>query len=152
MNARLKVQNPESDSGSPVFEEIPAEAVEDGLVRVLNSPVLVENLAADDIIRAHADGSFEVVKRAGNICIQFFRSKPPNIEVEQVLRSRVEDLGGRLDVRGGQFLVYTVPLRPAGFAAIEEPFNEAVGSSPDSSWMFGNVYDPVDGSPLNWWT
>lgn len=148
--ARLRVQHPEGHA--PVFEEVPVQLTgEEGLVFVLNSPVLLENMAAGDVIRVLDDGRFEPIQRGGNVCIQWFRSKPRVTAVEARLTSSVEALGGRLDAEHPGVLVYTIPLRRVGFGAIEAAFNEAVQASPDAGWMFGNVYDPDSGEPLNWW-
>jgi hypothetical protein len=148
VKARLRIQSPEGDR--VVYEEVLVEALADG-ARVLNSPALIENLAAGDVIRFRPDGTFEHLRRSGNLCVQVFRGRPPSAEVEDRLNADVEALRGWLDVSGNGFLVYTVPIRPAGFAAVERAFNRAVEAEPSMSWMYGNVYDPRTGDPLNWW-
>jgi len=47
--------------------------------------------------------------------------------------------------------VLTVPLA-AGFDAVADAFDRAVRRHAGSAWLYGNVYDPSEGStPLNWW-
>ncbi len=48
-------------------------------------------------------------------------------------------------------LVFSIHVS-CGFETIEKIMEETVGRDADSTWMYGNVYDPADGStPLNWW-
>jgi hypothetical protein len=96
---------------------------------------------------------YRVLRRAGNLCVWFFFPEPGanrGPEADE-LRQAVESLGGRLDGGGHTSLVFTIPVS-AGFSAVEALFNQAEQVYPGSTWMYGNVYDPVDGrTPLNWW-
>jgi hypothetical protein len=48
-------------------------------------------------------------------------------------------------------LVYSIHVS-CGFNTIEELLNRVLGTDGESLWVYGNVYDPVDGqTPLNWW-
>ena len=48
-------------------------------------------------------------------------------------------------------LVLTLPLS-AGWSAIEASLNAALERTGGSSWLYGNVYDPLDGeTQLGWW-
>jgi hypothetical protein len=67
------------------------------------------------------------------------------------LTPEFEKLGGELDVETPRMLVYSIHVS-CGFSTIEDLLNQHVGRDADSTWMYGNVYDPVDGqTPLNWW-
>lgn len=150
MIVRIRVQNPEGDREA--FDPVEVDALPEGRLRVLNSPALVENLAAGDVICLAHDGTFDMVERGGNLCVQFCRSKEPNADAESVLTDSVRGLGGRLDAAGKGVLVFTVPVRRTSFQVVEAAFNTAVANSPGASWMFGNVYAPGTEQPLNWWT
>ena len=58
---------------------------------------------------------------------------------------------GRCDGGGNYHLVFTIPVS-LGFPLIEQVFGRLNGLYPGSTWLYGNVYDPVDGqTPLGWW-
>jgi hypothetical protein len=138
--------------GSPFFESVLVEPVDDGSYRVLASPGLVEGIAAGDEIEmvAGRQGEFRLVKRGGNVCIQFFWDGDID-RCPLALAPRIEALGGRIDGQTSGLLVFTVPAS-AGFEAIEAIFYAAEKEYPGCGWMYGNVYDPADGkTPLDWW-
>ena len=139
-----------SSDGRPAREELLVQRVGPMQFQVLRSPGLVEGIAAGDRIECSEDGTFRVLERGGNLCIQIFR-RGPVAELETVLTARLLPLGGRLDGKTPRVLVYTVPVN-AGFPAIESALRESIAAFPETEWYFGNVYDPADGiTPLNWW-
>ena len=108
----------------------------------------------EDIVRVKDDGSFEVVRRGGNLAVHVF-ARGLGDHAYSRLEANVEWLGGYLDggagTPGATVRVFTVPVS-AGFAAVEAAFDSFVSQHPEAQWSFGNVYDPADGvSPLNWW-
>lgn len=138
-----------STSGMPAFEELLVERTSEGRFKLLRSPGLVLGLAADDVIEAPGDGTFSLVQRGMNLCIQIFGAGDLT-PLERLLSERLGKLGGRLDGQTKRVLVYTVSVS-AGFPAVEAILKDAVGELPGAEWYFGNVYDPVDDRPLNWW-
>jgi hypothetical protein len=88
--------------------------------------------------------------RGGNVCIQFHWSG----DIDRCARDllpKIKALGGRLDGRTPRLLVFTVPVS-VGFPEIEAIFHAAEKEYDGCGWMYGNVYDPADGTtPLNWW-
>jgi hypothetical protein len=141
--------------GDRVLEAVPAApAGEPSTFRLIATPGLVEGTAAEDIVRVEADGSFDVVRRGGNLAVHVFARGLAD-EAYSNLEADVERLGGYLDGGGGTHQttvrVFTVPVA-AGFAAVEAAFNAFAKQHPEAHWSFGNVYDPADGvTPLNWW-
>lgn len=137
--------------GSAVQEEVPVEGLGGGRFRILQSPGLVLGVAAGDVIELTSAGRFKVVSRGRNLCVQVFAPASSVDRLENALTGRLKVLGGRLDGRGAQLLVYTVPVS-VGFPAVEEVFRECVGGCDGAEWYYGNVYDPDDGvTPLGWW-
>ena len=137
--------------GRPLKEPVHAEEVGHGVFRLLDSPGLVQGIAAGDEFRlVGGDGAFEVTRRGGNLAVQVF-STGPVAPHRAELAERVARLGGTLDGAVERGLVFTVPVS-AGFPAVEAVFNGWVAERPGWEWYFGNVYDPVDGvTPLGWW-
>ena len=142
--------------GDPVLEAVPAvPAGEPSTFRLTATPGLVIGAAAEDIVRVEEDGSFNVVRRGGNLAVQVYARELAH-QVYAPLEAEVRRLGGYLDGGsdhrdGASVRVFTVPVA-AGFPAVEAAFNSFVKHHPDAEWYFGNVYDPDDGTtPLNWW-
>jgi|RhiMetdeSRZDD1v2_1073273.scaffolds.fasta_scaffold00066_34 hypothetical protein len=136
--------------GTPFYESVLVEHIGPQRYLVLASPGLLEGFAAgDEIELVPEQGSgYRVTKRGGNVCVQFFWNAD---ESRPWLEPRVAALGGRLDGQTPGILVFTIPVT-AGFPAIESIFYEADKRYPGCKWMYGNVYDPVDGvTQLNWW-
>lgn len=146
----INVRAGTSTSGAPVLEELRVEPCGDSTFRLLASPGLTLGLAAGDVINVDSLGSYQVVERGRNLCIQVFcRSGVEGVAREGV--ARFEPLGGRLDGKTSKELVFTVPVE-AGFERVEAVLGALVGEFEGIEWFYGNVYDPVDGvTPLNWW-
>lgn len=141
----------EDANGGAVCEHVPVSATEEPGCYVLEaSPALILNLAAGDTIRLQERGRFSLVKRGGNVCVQVFRES--NLRtVEAFLTPRMRAIGGRKDVEEAKVIVYTVPVA-VGFSRIEAAMASTLESFTDIEWIYGNVYDPVDGvTPLGWW-
>jgi hypothetical protein len=146
----LKLLAGQSSSGAPAYEEVLAEQQSTKRYKLLKSPGLVQGLAAGDVFEPLPDGTFNVIERGRNLCIQIFGRADMN-PVERLATERLGVLGGRPDGQSKRELVYTVPIA-AGFPAVEAVLNELVARFPEAEWYFGNVYDPSDGvTPLNWW-
>ncbi|MDP3157922.1 MAG: DUF4265 domain-containing protein [Archangium sp.] len=136
-------------NGSPVQEEVVLERLGGDRFRVVQSPGLVLGIAAGDVITVDGDRP-TVVVRGGNLCVQIF-SIADIARIEPVATERLRGLGGYLDGSAEKELVFTLPLT-AGWQNIERVLNEVVAQFPGAEWLYGNVYDAVDGvTPLNWW-
>jgi hypothetical protein len=134
----------------PAYEEVHVEECGRRTYRLLQSPGLVQGLAADDIFILEGAGTYELVRRGGNICIQIY-GEPSLAPVEKLASTELAKVGGRLDGEAPRVLVYTVPAA-AGFPAIERSLTAIQARFPTIEWYYGNVYDLVDGvTPLNWW-
>lgn len=123
---------------------------------LLKSPVFVRGIACGDVIQKmdasdknSPKGAFKVLQHGGNLCVRIF-SKEANDALEQALTSEIEKLGGDLDIHEQRVLVYSVHVS-CGFSTIEKILNEQLANNDQANWLYGNVYDPQDGEPLNWW-
>lgn len=144
-----------NENGDPVFESLEVEFIANKPkhVRLMKSPLLTRNLAAGDILRViNPDtAEYELKKRSGNLSIRFFGQDQLDI-LEEALSSKLEKLGGCLDLRNQRALVYTIHVS-IGFQTIEQTIDDVCKDYPEVIWYYGNVYDPEDGvTPLEWWT
>lgn len=144
-----------SDGRRQGEESLPAIEVGPGRYRLLASPGFVEGLAAGDEFELSPDSplGYRVLARGGNLCAWFYFPHEVDAESHEVgeLSRIAEALGGRLDGGWSRMAVLTVPLS-AGWAAIESALNGALERLGGTSWLYGNVYDPIDGvAPLRWW-
>jgi len=152
-----------SEVGVPVYsdgkpqgeESLPVVVVGPGRYRLLASPGFVEGLAAGDEFELSRDApqGYRVLARGGNLCIwiYFHREIDAGSPEASDLSRTVGALAGCLDGGWSRMLVLTVP-HTAGWAAIEASMNAAVARLGAASWLYGNVYDPIDGiTPLRWW-
>jgi Domain of unknown function (DUF4265) len=138
-----------------VIEKVEAERLSPSEFRLLYSPGLVEGLAAGDVVEVLGSrrGAFRLVGRGGNVCVWFYfptraDNRGPNA---QRLADAVRAAGGRVDGGGVYSLVLTFPST-MGIKKIATMIDEYSAQVPDSEWMFGNVFDPRDGTtPLSWW-
>lgn len=137
--------------GSPVVERLQVLDQEDDAFILVKSPAFIKGVARGDKIKLNkADHSFELVERAGNLCIRVF-AKEDIAQLAEDLTPPIEKLGGELDLETERMLVYSIHVS-CGFKEIEAVLDDLVGEETDSAWIYGNVYDPEDGvSPLNWW-
>lgn len=122
---------------------------------VLKSPVFVRGIARGDVVQKmdKPKGAFKVLQHGGNLCVRVF-SKTENEALEQALTEAIEKLGGDLDVREKRVLVYSIHVS-CGFTTIEKILDDLLAltnqESEQAKWLYGNVYDPQNGEPLNWW-
>ena len=143
-----------NESDEPVFESLEVEFMGNWPqhVRLMKSPLLTKNLAAGDILRLLNPNTteYELIKRSGNLCLRFFGKRQLN-ELEESLSSKLEKLGGCLDLQTPYALVYTIHVS-IGFQTIEKTIDTVCKDYPEVVWYYGNVYDPEDGrTPLEWW-
>jgi hypothetical protein len=137
--------------GQPMVEKLQVRELDTGALQLVQSPAFVKGLASGDVIRCDVPKQeFEIVQRSGNLSVRVF-SRDDITAVTDALTPELEKLGGELDVETPRMLVYSIHVS-CGFGTIEAILNEHVGRDGKSMWMYGNVYDPVDGeTPLNWW-
>lgn len=130
---------------------VQTDSQSDQQFRVTKSPVFVPGLAAEDLIRFPAEtaNGFELITHGGNLSIRVFGKHNTN-RISELLTPEMELIQGRLDVSSPGVLVYTIHVS-IGFRRIEDTLDAVLKQFPDSIWYYGNVYDPEDGSPLNWW-
>ena len=144
-----------SDGQRQGEESLPTVVVAPGRYRLLASPGFVEGLAADDEFELSPDSpqGYRVLARGGNLCVWFYfphEVDPDGGDADELSRTAAS-LGGRLDGGWSRMLVLTIPVS-AGWREIESAMNAAIERVGGSSWLYGNVYDPVDGvTPLRWW-
>ncbi len=138
-------------NGQPIFEQLLATATgNEHEYRLLKSPLFVRDVAALDIIRLQpeARGRFSMVTRSGILAVRvFFRQPDADLEVQ--LSAEMEKLGGSVDIRNERAVVYSIHFG-VGFSSIEALLNRWTADRP-VHWLYGNVYHPETGEPLNWW-
>ncbi len=146
------------DADPPGAEDVPARRRDDGVWELLKSPLYATEVAAGDLVKVvqAEHGTFELVRRGGNVCIQFYlaadqaSSAKSTRRVVGFLERELKPVGGRVDGQTLGLVSCTVPVS-AGFRAIENIFARAVEAFPDAQWQYGNVYDPSSGEPIGWW-
>jgi hypothetical protein len=137
--------------GGKGLEPVHAERIGEGRYRLLSSPGFVLGVAAgDEIELLGTDGHFRVLRHGGNVAVQLFSREPVKAYRESVAAQVVQRLNGALDGGIDRGLVFTIPVE-TGFEKIEAFFDSLVREIPGTEWMYGNVYDPETGAPLNWW-
>lgn len=137
--------------GTPVGEQLQVIEAEDGSYVLVKSPAFIKGLAkGDQISLSKKDKSFELLKRFGNLCIRIFAREDIK-QLAEDITPLFEKLGGELDHQNERMLVFSIHVS-CGFTEIEKILDDHVGEETESSWMYGNVYDPKDGTtPLDWW-
>jgi len=137
--------------GEPFVEQLPVRELENGQLQLVKSPAFVKGLASGDVIRfIPGSREFELVQHSGNLSVRVFSRNDIGRLADQ-LTAEIEKSGGELDLETPRMLVYSIHVS-IGFSTIEAMLNQAIGSSGDNAWFYGNVYHPEDGqTPLNWW-
>ena len=137
--------------GQPIVEQLQVRELEDGNLQLVQSPVFAKGLAKDDLVKMLADTrEFDLVQRSGNVSIRVF-SRGDIEQLSDALTPELEKLGAELERETPRLLGFAIHVS-CGFDAIEEMLNRHVGKDGQSAWVYGNVYDPQDGTtPLNWW-
>lgn len=138
-------------NGKPIVEKMHVRELESGQLQLVKSPAFIKGLASGDVIRCDVPNQeFEIVQRSGNLSVRVFSRDDISL-LADALTPEIEKLGGDLDVETPRMLVYSIHVS-CGFSVIEDLLNQVIGKDGKSAWMYGNVYDPVDGqTPLNWW-
>lgn len=136
-------------NGQPFVERLQVKVDDQGLCQLTRSPAFIKGLASGDIIKINpTHNQFEIQTHSGNLCVRVI-SKDDIRPLNEAITPELEKLGGVLDIETPRMLVYSIHVS-CGFAAIEAILNRHIGAS--SIWLYGNVYDPADGTtPLNWW-
>lgn len=138
-------------NGKPIVEKLPVRELETGELQLVQSPAFMKGLASGDVIRCDVPNQeYEIVQRSGNLSLRVFSRDDIQV-LGDLLTPELEKLGGELDLETPRMLVYSIHVS-CGFSTIEDLLNRYVGKDGRSAWMYGNVYDPIDGqTPLNWW-
>lgn len=138
-------------NGQPVFESLPfAPSSVSGEYDLLQSPAFARGIARGDRLRFDdkLPGQYVLVKRGGNLAVTVFIRSGREF-VEQAIVPAWEKLGGQLDSGNERLLVLSIHVS-CGFQAIEAILDAACDGE-TAQWQYNNVYNPADGSPLNWW-
>ncbi len=138
-------------NGQPMVEQLQVRELEDGNLQLVQSPAFAKGLAAGDVVKMLPQTrEFDLVQRSGNLSIRVFSRGDINA-LSDAITPELEKLGGELERETPRLLSYAIHVS-CGFEAIEEILNRYVGQDGQSAWVYGNVYDPNDGTtPLNWW-
>ncbi|PCH63182.1 MAG: phosphotyrosine protein phosphatase [SAR86 cluster bacterium] len=143
-----------NEEDESIFEGIEVEVLDASppQIRLLRSPMFAKEFACGDTLTVidEKTAQYELTRRSGNLSLRIFRQNGLEF-LERFLTPALEKLDGNLDLKTQNGLVYTIHFS-IGFQTIEEILSQAVNDYPDTTWYYGNVYDPADGStPLNWW-
>jgi len=138
-------------NGQPIVEKLQVRELENGHLQLVQSPAFVKGLASGDVIRCDVPNQeFKIVQHSGNLSVRVFSRDAIEV-LGDLLTPEMEKLGGELDMETPRMLVYSIHVS-CGFSVIEDLLNQFIGKDGRSAWMYGNVYDPIDGqTPLNWW-
>ena len=156
-NAEVKLRV-DNGGDAVVYEHVPAKEIGPNRFRILASPGFALGLASGDEIEFLLDlkDQYRVTRRSGNICVQLFLracTAGDRSTILEIVQSLNGWLDGGLDSKIGneRLLIFTIPVN-VGFPAIEPAMAEIENRFAVDRWMYGNVYDPTDGTtPLNWW-
>lgn len=135
--------------GSPAYEPVHLAPTDKGTYKVLFTPGLAYDIAAEDEIELLDGGHYRVITRGGNLAVRVFSEAQFDTSSEQLICAVANELSGRLDGRIDRGLAFTIPVR-SGFPAVEKVFGEYLQMNPGTVWEYGNVYDE-NGNPLEWW-
>ena len=146
------------DADSSGGEYVPACQLSDDTWELLNSPLYAIGLASGDIIKVTnpESGSFEILKRGGNICIQFYMGATHandlavTRKVAEEIETQIHSIEGKVDGVTAGLISCTLTVE-VGFQLIESIFEALVHESVGAQWQYANVYDFKTGEPLNWW-
>src|SRR5688572_12302651 len=107
--------------GTPFHESVLVESMGGNHYHVLASPGLLAGFAGgDDIELTEEPPGYRVIRRGGNVCVQFFWRGDLDACARD-LDAKAGVLGGRRDGEADGLLVFTIPVS-AGFTAIEAIF------------------------------
>lgn len=111
---------------------------------------MASNVAKGDVIRVPPlDGSAEIVRRGGNVCVQVFTQHHLTIDEHQAIEVAFRKaLTGSVDGESDKSMCFSIPVN-AGFSAIEHFFNDLATRYSGLVWSYGNVYADDTATPLN---
>ena len=138
-------------------EQVAARPVSPNVFQLLRSPLYAMGFAAGDTVEVRADGPLRLVSRGGNVCVRLYlgAAQVDDRDATAALANRVEGriaaLGGWVDGMTPGLISFSVPVR-VGFQDIESACAEIMTHAPGAQWQYANVYDPITGKPLEWWT
>lgn len=135
--------------GESVFERLPAEALGEGLYRVLRSPAFAPGIARGDTVKVDDDGNCRVLEHSGLLVVRVF-ARAGISAMTATLGPALNSFDGEIEHEDERLLVFTVPVT-AGFADIEAVMTQLLEGREDATWRYGNVYND-QGEPLNWWS
>lgn len=136
--------------GQLIYEDIQAEKLSRAEhYKVLQSPAFCQGFVKGDELRRLPAGRFEVTNYSGHVLVRVFSKFDMQPLVKQINQG-FASLDGELEQQTARMAVFNIPIA-AGFKAIEQVLDEAMAGQEDCSWLYGNIYNPEDGSPLNWW-
>lgn len=127
----------EEPDGRLARELVPARRLDDGLVEITGSPILVMGCAAGDVLRVEESGRFEVVRRGPNVCVQAFGEPAFSGDDVERLAEALRDLGGVVEAPPHRrFLVATVPSA-AGRSSIDARVHHWAATVSSVYWQYG---------------
>lgn len=146
------------DADPPGAEAVPARHLQKNEWELLQSPLYAAHVARGDIVRVldPERGGYELIKRGGFVCVQFYLGEADANEEEatnraaRIIGSYIAPLGGKIDGMTMGLVSASVRVN-VGFQAIEAAFDRATEQCVGAQWQFANVYDPLSGAPLGWW-
>jgi hypothetical protein len=164
MNEPLEVDillkgTPEAEAAGHerTYETLPVRKAPSGGLELLVSPSMVYGVAAGDVIELDEGERFgyRVISRGGRVCTHVIISRTLAENAVAEWDCLVEECGGTrhglLLQESAGIVVYTF-LDTVGFAAIEKVMTALVGSDPDLTWSYNNVYEDPEGTvPMGWW-
>ncbi|MFF2845405.1 DUF4265 domain-containing protein [Streptomyces sp. NPDC058001] len=127
-----------ASSGRPVFEVLPALALESDLFELAGSPGLVLGCAAGDVLRIGEDEQFEVVAQGENLCVQAYRQGHFSPEVFAELRKAIGDVSGLAEAPPDLSFVVVTVSRSVGLPAIERVMDAWAARTDGIEWWFAN--------------
>ena len=117
------------DAEPPGAEEVPALQRAGNVWELLKSPLYATQVAAGDLVKVlqAEHGTFEIVRRGGNVCVQLFLASDQADSMEftnkvaDFLEKKLRLIDGRVDGQTPGLVSCTVPVA-AGFGKIEKVF------------------------------
>lgn len=151
MHDNLYVIAAEDPQGRRAIEEIHVEHAKGGSYRVLNTPALVEGVAAGDTVIT--DGKdpckITVVLYGGRAGVQFFWGRPFTEEEEQIFAAELAKHGATVEGLTEDVLTTSFDAS-LGFEVIQESVRLLRQMCPTSEWYYANVYAADGKTPLPW--
>jgi hypothetical protein len=143
----------DKDIRRSILERVVAETLDGRRYRLMQSPGLVQGVAAGDVIElvdSELQG-FPVLERGGNICVWLFFSVREHLTgaYASEATNAIQAIGGTREGGTKQSLIFLFPIS-VGFKAIEQAMHRVTEGIPGADWSYGNVYD-LHGKPINWW-